>query len=64
MPKGWSANLQRSIAMSALNELIEILINFTPEQLEQFLKHEVTSSILQAARAQESYPLAVPLEPQ
>ena len=50
--------------MSAINELIKILINFTPEQLEQFLSHELTSSILQAARAQESYPAEVPLEPQ
>ena len=50
--------------MSAINELIDILINFTPEQLEKFLNHEITSSILQAARAQESYPGAAPLEPQ
>ena len=50
--------------MSAINELIEILINFTPEQLEQFLKHEVTSSILQAAKGQESYLAEAPLEPQ
>lgn len=50
--------------MSAINELIDILINFTPEQLEQFLKHEITSSILQPEGVQESCPSAVPLNAQ
>jgi hypothetical protein len=40
--------------MSALEELIDCLINFTPEQLEQFLNHETTLSILQPEEASES----------
>ena len=41
--------------MSALDELIDCLINFTPEQLEQFLNHEITLSILQPEAASESF---------
>lgn len=41
--------------MSALEELIDYLISFTPEQLEQFLSHETTLSILQPEEASESY---------
>lgn len=33
--------------MSAIEELMNYIVNFTPEQLEQFLKHEITLSILQ-----------------
>lgn len=42
-------------SMSALEELIDYLINFTPEQLKQFLNHETTLSILQPEAASESY---------
>lgn len=41
--------------MAAINELINYLVNFTPEQLEQFLNHEITLSILQPEEASESY---------
>lgn len=33
--------------MSAIDELVSYIVNFTPEQLEQFLNHDVTLSILQ-----------------
>ena len=46
--------------MSATEELINYIINFTPDQLEQFLNHETTLSILQLEGASESCPLAVP----
>lgn len=32
--------------MSALDELVKLLIDFTPEQLKQFLNDPVTVSIL------------------
>ena len=50
--------------MKALDELVNILLNFTPEQLNQFLNHPVTVSILRPEEASESYPSAVPLDAQ
>ena len=41
--------------MKAIDELINILISFTPEQLEQFLNDPVTVSILRPEEASESY---------
>ena len=41
--------------MSALEELIERINKFTPEQLEEFLNNPVTQSILQPEEAVESY---------
>ena len=43
--------------MSAINELIEHLINFTPEQLEKFVQNPLTQSFLQAEEVTESFPL-------
>ena len=43
-------------SMSALEELIEHLENFTPEQLDKFLQDPVTLSILQPEEAFEPYP--------
>lgn len=40
--------------MSAVDELITYLVNFTPEQLEKFLKHPVTESILRPEEASGS----------
>ena len=40
--------------MKAIDELIEILVNFTPEQLKQFLNDPVTVSILRPEEASES----------
>ena len=34
-------------AMSAVDKLVNILLNFTPEQLKQFLNDPVTRSVLQ-----------------
>lgn len=42
------------IPMNALEELIDYIINFTPEQLEQFLNNEITLSILRPEEASES----------
>ena len=39
--------------MSAVDELVKILLNFTPEQLKQFLNDPVTVSILQPEEASE-----------
>lgn len=47
--------------MKAIDELVEILRNFTPEQLDRFLQNPVTVSILQPGEASESYPLEEPL---
>jgi len=47
--------------MNTLNELITILTNFNPDQLEKFLTHEVTQSILQAEAKAEPCPLEAPL---
>ena len=41
--------------MSAVDELVKILLNFTPEQLKQFLSDPVTVSILRPEEASESY---------
>jgi hypothetical protein len=43
--------------MSAFNDLINLLTSFTPEQLENFLEHPLTQSILQAEEATAPYPL-------
>ena len=40
--------------MKAVDELVNILLNFTPEQLKQFLNDPVTVSILQPEEAPES----------
>lgn len=42
--------------MSAIEELVNYIVNFTPDQLEKFLNHEITLSILQPGEASESYP--------
>jgi hypothetical protein len=39
--------------MAAINELIDLLIKFTPDQLETFLSHEITLSILRPEEASE-----------
>ena len=41
--------------MSAIEELVDYIVDFTPEQLERFLTHEITLSILQPEAASESY---------
>ena len=40
--------------MKAIDELVNILISFTPEQLEQFLNDPVTVSILRPEEASGS----------
>jgi hypothetical protein len=50
--------------MTAAEELINYIMNFTPDQLEQFLNHETTLLILQPEGASESYLPAVPLSAQ
>ena len=47
--------------MTALDELITILSNFTPEQLERFLSDKVTQSILQAEEVAEPFLQEEPL---
>ena len=39
--------------MSAVDELVKLLLNFTPEQLKQFLNDPVTVSILRPEEASE-----------
>lgn len=39
--------------MSAVDELIKIILNFTPEQLAEFLSNPVTVSILQPEATSE-----------
>ena len=39
--------------MNAIDELVNILISFTPEQLNQFLNDPVTLSILRPEEASE-----------
>ena len=39
--------------MKAVDELINIITNFTPEQLKQFLSNPITESILQPEEASE-----------
>ena len=46
--------------MSALEELINIIIEFTPEQLEAFLRHPITVEILQAEEVAAPSPPAEP----
>jgi hypothetical protein len=41
--------------MTALEELINIISEFTPEQLEEFLRHPVTESILQPVKEAGSF---------
>ena len=41
--------------MTALEELLEYIKNFTPEQLEQFLNDPVTLSILRPEEEAVSY---------
>lgn len=40
--------------MNAFDELVNLLLDFTPEQLKQFLNDPVTVSILQPEEASES----------
>ena len=40
--------------MSAVDKLVNIILNFTPEQLKQFLSDPVTVSILQPEEEVES----------
>ena len=40
--------------MKAIDELVNLLLNFTPDQLKQFLSDPVTVSILQPEEASES----------
>ena len=46
--------------MSAKEELVNYIINFTQDQLERFLNNEITLSILQPGEASRSYPQEVP----
>lgn len=39
--------------MTAVDKLVNILINFTPEQLKQFLDDPVTRSVLQLGEETE-----------
>lgn len=41
--------------MKPIDELVNILLNYTPEQLKQFLNDPVTVSILQPEEASEPY---------
>ena len=40
--------------MKAIDELVNLLVGFTPEQLKQFLNDPVTVSILRPEAASES----------
>ena len=40
--------------MKAIDELVNLLLNFTPDQLKQFLNDPVTVSILRPEEASES----------
>ena len=46
--------------MTATEELVNYIMNFTEDQLEQFLNDETTLSILQPEGASESYLPEVP----
>lgn len=46
--------------MNALEELISIINEFTPDQLESFLRHPLTVEILQAGATAEPSPPAEP----
>lgn len=39
--------------MSAVDKLISYIVNFTPEQLEEFLNNKITLSILQPEEESE-----------
>ena len=39
--------------MNAIDKLANLLINFTPEQLKQFINDPVTASVLQLAEEAE-----------
>lgn len=39
--------------MTAVDKLVNILLNFTPEQLKQFLNDPVTRSVLQLEEEEE-----------
>ena len=41
--------------MSAKEELVNYIINFTPDQLERFLNNQITLSILQPGATSGSY---------
>ena len=41
--------------MNAYDELVNLLLTFTPEQLQQFLNDPVSVSILQPEEASEPY---------
>ena len=41
--------------MKAFDELVNLLISFTPEQLNQFLNDPITESILRPEEASEPY---------
>ena len=43
--------------MKAIDELVNILLSFTPEQLDKFLNDPVTVSILQPEEATVPFPL-------
>jgi hypothetical protein len=46
--------------MTAVEELVELIRNFTPEQLKQFLNDPLTLSILQpVAEVESSLPEAI-----
>ena len=47
--------------MTALDELLTIISNFTPEQLEKFLSNNLTQSILQAEEVNSLYLQEEPL---
>ena len=40
--------------MKAIDELVNLILDFTPEQLKQFLNDPITLSILQPEEAVES----------
>ena len=44
--------------MTAFEELVNIIIDFTPEQLCEFMSNPITELILQPEEASESYLLA------
>ena len=44
--------------MNTYEELRSTMVNFTPEQLERFLKHPITQSILQAEEEVSVFPPA------
>ena len=55
-----SSNQKGVADMNALEELISIINEFTPDQLEAFLRHPLTVEILQAGATAEPSPPAEP----